>query len=159
MSLLDLLAGAWTWFWRLITNAELANISSLVGVGLSVYVLWTVRDLKRRLIFNARLPKLREELQSNASAISLGLNDFLTQKPAIDQELTKCLSNLRSLEPKVKTNTKKAVVGLVVAIDRYLMDTAANHQTEDAVRAIYLRLNGVMQDLTNLSEDYKMEQS
>ena len=138
-------------FWAFITSAELGTLASLAGAGVSIWVLISVRAIRKHFLFTARIPQILEDLQSNASTLNTGIADFDASREMIDVELARCHANLLNLSSKIGGNTKKNVRKLTEAIEKY----HAGDKKRETARHIYTLLNGLMQQIKNLREDTK----
>ena len=88
-------------------------LSSIAGFILSVFVLLTVRKLKKFYIFTARVPQVNEELGNIASSVSEHLINFDGYTTKTFEILANAEITLKSLGRKVDGPLKKQVNHLV----------------------------------------------
>ena len=86
----------------------LVNVSSVVSLLLTIWVLIGVRSIRRNYTFTARAPELAKELSKRTSKISDYRNDFDHNLLEIDQELVRVRVTLKSLEKKVNRSSKSS---------------------------------------------------
>jgi len=128
----------------------IGTVASIVGLLFTIWVLFSVSAIRSHFLFAARIPQIIEALQENASAISKGLTEYDASTHLIEVELAKCAANLKNLSTKVKSRTRKSVLAVVIRIEH-----PGNLTGKDHVRGVYTALNGLIQELHNLTEDMK----
>jgi hypothetical protein len=146
----DGLAGLGDSIWSLITNPDVGTLASIGGFVLSGYVLWTVREIRHRLVFFARVPQIIVQLEANASSFSELLADPAGSKQQLQLEIERCKANLETLRSKIKGDLRGKLEALLGKIESPMT-------TDDDLWAIYVSLTGVIQALRNYSEDYRLD--
>src|SRR5476651_293212 len=67
------------------------TLASVVGLGFTLWVLYSVRTLRTHFLFTARVPQIVQALQSNASTISQAMPDYDASAHLVEVEMAKCL--------------------------------------------------------------------
>lgn len=114
----------------------IGSIASFLGLILTLWVAFAVRDIKKRFSFKARVPNLVRQLKGHSSKISESLNDFPKFKEIIREELVKAEVVLKSLRGKVKGDPKKSVSELIKTVKQYNSENLTKDQTRDLYRAM-----------------------
>ena len=137
-----------SWF-----NLEhIGSFASIVGLGLTVYVFMGVRKIKQEFLFKARLPSLLKKIQGHASTISSELPKLPESKNVITEELAIAQVNIQSLENKSSGSMRSSLKKLRIEIENIRKD---NDIKKDGIRAIYLDMNMIIQEISNIREDDK----
>lgn len=134
-----------------ILSSEVGTAASLISLVLTLWVLRSIYILRSNFLIAARLPQLLEDLQQNTSGLSQGLAQPDEWSDLVDIELARCSANLKNLVPKVRGQTRTSVAQIQEEIDTYL----SSDRSKSKARAIYTKLNGLLQELHNLREDRK----
>jgi hypothetical protein len=142
--------------WRLLTNAELANLASLIGLGLSVYVLRTVQDLRKRVMLKMRAPEVIHELNERASTISNAMHDFAGSLPIIEQQIALAHETLKNVRDKTAGETKRTIKVSINKIAQFRR-LSQPHKGHDAVEKIYLQLLVAAKAIENTVADFREE--
>ena len=109
--------------WFLATlNGELCSafgtVASLLGLCLSVWVLWTIKRIEKFYSFKVRVPLINNELSEIASKISDQLNDFEGYTTKTKELLARAEVALGSLKKKVDKELKNQIKTLLKDIKR-----------------------------------------
>jgi len=136
-----------------VTFDDIANVSSVLSLLLTVYVLYTVRKIKSYYVFKARVPELVHQIAEQASRLALFHNDYKNSRQQIALELGQVEVTLSSLRKKVDRQTKKRITSAVERIGEW------NSYKEDKNRlwAVYVDLQKVIQEVKNVQEDREWE--
>lgn len=148
-------------------------LSSIAGFILSVFVLLTVRKIKKFYIFTARVPQVNEKLAEIASSISSHLNNFEGYTTSTYEILANAEIALKSLGRKVDGPLKKDVGYLVkdissintkrhpviqTIIDYLPFDTSQNGKSEkETLERIYVSLYKITNECSARYEDARWE--
>jgi hypothetical protein len=130
-----------------------ASIASILGFFISVLVLYKVRNIEKRFLFNVRVPKLLNQIKSHSTNISEYMLVFDSSKDSIITELSKCEVNLNNLIKKVPFNSKKNLKKLVKKMK--VLRNNKQDMTEENVNDVYLELNMIILEISNIKEDFK----
>lgn len=132
-------------------STEVGTMASLFGFGFTVWVVLTLKGIRTRYLFIARVPQILEAIQENTSNLSKYLSEYDESRETIEVEVEKCRANLEDLLAKTSGRQKRYVKKLLSTID---FNRGAN-RSKDNVRTIYTLLNGLIQQIQNLREDTK----
>lgn len=146
----------WSALYGLFTNADLASFASIVGLGLSIYVVFSVRDIRTRVLLRIRAPEAIKELTDRSSKISSYMLNFDSALPSIHEELALCSETLKNLRRKVSGETKRTVKVTIKRIDGF-MHLPIRDQTRDAVREVYVQILVSSKAVQNLIADFREE--
>jgi len=138
---------------RQITFSDVGSIASLISLGMTFYVLYTVRKIKNFYVFKARVPELTEQLEGHASKLVEFHGDFKNSKEKILLEIGKAEVTLKSLEKKVGRRTKKSVAVVV----NLIRDYSPYNQSQDYLWKIYVELQKVIQEVIDVQSDRAWE--
>lgn len=127
----------------------LVNVSSVVSLLLTVWVLIGVRSIRRSYTFTARAPELAKELSKRTSKILDYRKDFDHNLLEIDQELVQVRVTLNSLEKKVNRPFRKSITEATRTISSY----SSGNKDKDALIVVYLALVKVVSELEELQKD------
>ena len=73
-----------------LTLSNIGNVASILGIGLSLYVIYNVREIRKSYLFTARAPALLKSLRTHSSNIKDLLKEFETSIEEIETELARC---------------------------------------------------------------------
>ena len=85
----------------------IADIASLIGLTLTIFVLFGIRIIQRNFLFRARVPDFLGKIREHASSISTGLNTYPDSKDAIDEVLSLAEVDIDDLCRKSRNPLKK----------------------------------------------------
>ena len=131
---------------------HIGSFASIVGLVLTIYVFMGVRKIKQEFLFRARLPSLLKKIQGHASTISSELPKLPESKNVIVEELAIAQVNIQSLENKSSGSMRISLKKLRIEIENIRKTDDIN---KEPVRAIYLDMNMVIQEISNIREDDK----
>ncbi|MEX0740987.1 MAG: hypothetical protein WD071_16765 [Pseudohongiella sp.] len=134
---------------------RIGGLASITGLGFTIYVFLGVRKIKQEFLFRARLPSLLKKIQNHASTISSELTNLPDSSHAIIEELAIAQVNIRSLENKSSGTMRLSLKKL-----RLIIEEIRENQSIDknSIRAVYLEMNMVIQEISNIREDDKWSQ-
>jgi predicted PurR-regulated permease PerM len=98
---------------------SVANVLSVIGFVLTLYVSFAIRNIRKYYIFTARVPELVRRLKEHNSKISELLNDYENSMQAIDIEIASMQVILNSLKSKISGNGKKSTRELISQTKSY----------------------------------------
>ncbi|MEK6299239.1 MAG: hypothetical protein AABO41_00830 [Acidobacteriota bacterium] len=128
----------------------IGSVASIVGIALSVYVIYNLRQIRRSYMFTARAPDLLKRLKAHSSQVKKLLIDFDNSRDEIEAELALCSAVLGSLLNKVSRNERKTILNVIQLIAE---NRTLGEQSKDQVWMVYKRLVGVGETLRNLQKD------
>lgn len=132
----------------------IGSVASIVGIGLSIYVIYNLRQIRKSYIFTARAPDLVKALRSHSSKIKDLLNEFETSIDEIEAELARCSPVLESLRTKVGRQERRSISDVVRLISANKTLSAGS---KNAVWDIYKELLKVEEEMRNLQKDKQWE--
>lgn len=137
-----------------LTLSNLGNVASILGIGLSLYVIYNVREIRKSYLFTARAPALLKSLRTHSSNIKDLLKEFETSIEQIEAELAKCSPVLDSLRTKVGRQERKSISKAVQLISA---NKSLSAGSKNAVWDIYKELLKVEEAMRNLHKDKQWE--
>ena len=111
--------------------------------------------MKQEFLFRARLPSLLKKIQSHASSISSELPNLPDSGHTIIEELAIAQVNLQSLESKSFGSMRTSLKKLRLNIEKLRKNREID---KESIRAVYLEMNMVIQEISNIREDDKWRQ-
>lgn len=136
------------------STTAFVNILSIVSFALTIWVAYSVRNIRRFYVFTARVPEITQKIKKHNSKVSELLNDFENSIPKIQIELTSIQVLLSSLKNKTNKNTKQSTNKIVKTIRSYNFKTADRDQLWD----IYLQVTQLVLEIEDLQKDLRWEQ-
>jgi hypothetical protein len=132
------------------------NIISFVGFVLTVWVAFSVRSIKNRYIFRARVPDHIANLGDYVERIVEHLNDFEHSKPEVEITLASIEVELRSLKGKLDwgSEPRKQVKQTLQRIKSYNVES---FESKKRLRRIHVELHKIIETLNRLREDLRWE--
>lgn len=137
-----------------LTLSNIGSVASILGIGLSLYVVYNVREIRKSYLFTARAPGLLKSLRTHSSNIKDMLKEFETSIEEIEAELARCSPVLESLRTKVGRQERKSISEVVQLISANKTLSAGS---KDAVWDIYKELLKVEEAMINLHKDKQWE--
>jgi len=131
--------------------AAFANLSSVVGLGITIVVAIGVKQIRKHYAAMIRLPELRGQLEGHASALSNLLNDYANNAENIVLELTKIVPVLKAVKKRINWSERDSINE---ALER-IKDFTESSRSEDRVRAVHHSLHGIMGELDQRERDSK----
>lgn len=138
------------WF----TFSNIGNVASILGVCLSLYLIYNVREIRKSYLFTARAPALLKSLRAHSSNIKDLLKEFETSIEEIEAELARCLPTLESLENKVGRHERRSIS---VVIRQIASNKSLSKESKNTVWSIYKGLLKIEEELRNLHKDRQWE--
>lgn len=126
----------------------LGDIASILGFLVSLYVLASLRGIRREFLAKGRLPKLIKDLKAHAREANDLLNNYNDSKQSFRAVLTKCVASLDSLRGKTPRDSRRRVKVL-----RKKMIAFGKRESIDAAWDIYGLLQALIEFLQNQSLD------
>lgn len=138
-----------TWFYERLS--DLGSIASIIGLVITLVVFYRIRKLETRFLFTARVPEYIRQLNGQNSYLYELLQNFDGSLREIQVELAICEATLKSLKPKLHSETRKSVIKLTKRISQ--QRESVTRQSENQIWKIHFELNKVLQELIHLQED------
>jgi hypothetical protein len=130
----------------------LADLSSMLGLMITIFVARSLGDIKRKFIFNARVGEYLKEFEEISSEMSKYLSDFDSNVNYLVTEIGKVRSNLDSISKKAKKDIKRRANSIIRKIDRSGYKEGLSREN---AWLIYTEMNIFIQDLRNVREDMR----
>ena len=133
--------------------SDIGSIASLVGLGLTVYVVWGLRSIRNNYIFRVRAPDFVKDIEKSRKILLKCGTDFDSAKHEISVELVRVEARLEAMEPRMRGNAKKAAQEALLCIKKYEDDLT----NRDNFNAAYRGLVKVIAKVRELREDLNLE--
>jgi hypothetical protein len=131
----------------------IGSVASLVSLGVSIYVAWSLRIIKNKYIFRAKAPKFVRALSSHASTLIGYGNDFANSRQKISVELTRIDVRTRAMQGRMHGAPKRAVKQL----RKLIKDYRRGPDNVEGFYAIYDEMQRVIEEVKELREDLDLE--
>ena len=133
------LIAIWQAVRNILTNTDLASFASIIGAILSFWVLISVSDLRKRVLFRMRAPEALKDLTARASAVSNAMLNFSNGLPAIEENLALANETLKNVYKKISGEPRETIKAAINGISKFraLPDQA---KTRELARDVYLKL-------------------
>lgn len=128
------------------------SLASIAGLILSVFVLSSVRKLRREMLFRGRLPELKRQLARHASRINAFMKAYGENIDEIEREISACRACLRSLAGKTNSPLQVDILDLIARIDRA---RPLNAESAREIWVLHLELIELASLLKNIYDDMK----
>jgi len=133
--------------------SDLGSISSLASLLVTIWIAISVRKIKSFYLFTARVPELGRRLRRHSSNLAKYMNDPVSFKERISEEIVAAEVTVTSLQRKLSGREKKNVKDLLTGIRRA---NKAEFQLSE-VREVYLLMIRVNEHLKDLQSDLRWE--
>ncbi len=139
------------------TLGNVADVLSIIGVGLTTIVAMRISQLRKFYGFIGRSSEILASIRKNRSGLSQLMNSRQFDRILAQELLRKCLSDITSLKrfmtnhhpQEFLKNVKRAGESLKTAIK------SENNLSQDTVRGVYSVLATIEFDIVNLNKDNK----
>lgn len=133
------------------TLAYYANIASLLGLGLTLIILNSVRKIRKRFLSKARLPSLLKNLNEQVSNVFNNITNEPTEIDGVRTELNKAVSNISNIRKKLPIKLK---------YDCFIMNWEINSKlgkelNKQNVMILYSEMSGFIESINNYLNDLK----
>jgi hypothetical protein len=132
---------------------EIAGLASILGLILTIFVFFNVRNIQNYYKKRIRLPQLLSKIGLNTNNITEYLNDYSGNINSILVELGKTESNLKTLNKNCNQNIKSECNRVIKNIKR----TTIKDVTEEKIRSIHVSLHKIIESTINFQEDLNWE--
>jgi hypothetical protein len=128
------------------------NVLSVLGFGVTIYVMFGVRQIKNNYTSRIRVPELRLKLGEHISNIGGFLNDYANNTNQIAPQLEQTESVLKAIKKRLGRVEAKKIQEVLVLMNNLQSNLKGQ---EEPVRNIYNRLHGVNAELEQWENDMK----
>lgn len=132
-----------------------ANIASLIGLVVTLFIFWRVAAIRRSFLVRARLPQLATDLRKHLNALGGALADYGIRKERFLEEIYPCASTLRWMRPMIKRSVRGSWWNAVWKLWGFRYFPVA--RSESRARLLYNSLLEFENDARNLIEQTKWE--
>lgn len=141
------------------------NISSIIGLVISIYLIFGIKRIHNHFLFKARFPKLKFALTKRATELNDLINDFESNEFKIKHNLRLVGAILKNLERKVHGEIKKSVSQLRFEIKQYTSTNSSLNKlfgnykplTNENALDMYSKIQVCIEELNQKLEDSKWE--
>lgn len=137
-----------------LTVDNFSNLSSILGFLLTIYIVYTIRNVKNLYKFKARIPKLLKRLDDIKSEIANAFNDFENSYEDIQILFGKAEVVLKSIKKKLQKTDRNEVKK---CIDKIKKIENVGDESYDEAFEVYVQLNKTLEEVEDLNEEYKWE--
>lgn len=141
--------------WQFVTNPQVGALASLTGTLISIYVGFTVRDIRRKAMLKTRVPTLARKISEKASQLNDLLNNYEANKELIHDEIELAQELLRNACSKISGETKSTIKAAITQIKK--SPRTNGYIPRESARLIYTKLLVSVQAINNLIEDTNQE--
>jgi len=125
-----------------------ADVVTIVGALISLWVAITLRQIKRQYAFRARLPELMKTLRAHAKRTSDLMESFEKARTEISTAMVTLESTLRNVKARASGRPRVAAKSLIARLKRL-----QRPPTADEVWEVYQDVQGLIQDLQHFEKD------
>lgn len=136
-----------------LTLSDWGSVASITGLAVTIWVVWTVRNIRNYYVVRTRVPDLAKRLRKHAVNLSEYLNDLPTFAHPAAAELALLEATLGSIKGKLGGDPKKTVKRLLKTV----RDARSAPVLEEPTRAIYVELVKANEQIKQLQEDLTWE--
>ncbi len=140
--------------------SDLAIISSIIGLGLSVFLFIEARKIKNSFLRRARLPEVLKELSQSNNKISKNLKNWDTEsREGIEQFsiVRELLENLLLKLPDIEKKKVSAFIRTLETRKFWIIKKPIMQVTNDQAWELYTGLSGLITSLKQLQKDSKWD--
>ncbi|MGP1716571.1 MAG: hypothetical protein ACTS9Y_05270 [Methylophilus sp.] len=141
--------------WILLISDSTSKLLSLVGTVVSIYVGYTVRDIKKGALFKLRAPDLCDALKNHSTQINNLLHDCDKNLDQIRTEVSLSIEVLKNLRSKISGQAKATVKESIKKLEKFLKKGTSN-TSRDMVREAYTELLVSHRSVTNEIDDRRV---
>jgi hypothetical protein len=129
----------------------IGTITSIISLGVSIWVLIELRDIRNVAKLRVRGPKIIKELGQCASNLSGFLDEFEDALTQIDDELATAKAKLKYLRKSLPSDTKGSVRRLLKSIEKCEITL----DNKEGIRRIYVEMNQVLEEVKDHQKDIR----
>lgn len=130
--------------------AYYANIASLLGLGLTLLILNSIRKLRKRFLSKARIPSLLKTLNDQVSNIINNVSNDPIDLDGTRTELKKVVSNIKNISKKLPIKLRIDCFDLNWMINRALNK---DQLSKEIVMDLYSEIAGCIETFKNYLND------
>jgi hypothetical protein len=126
----------------------IGSVASVLGVFISIYLLWALKRIKNHFLLKVRIPELIDSLSDYANNLSNALQKHDQKIKEIEEILNKCEPVLKNLHLKVSGLAKRETKTLLKK-----MKKRKKPVNKDAAYDLYDNIQALIQTLKELKKD------
>jgi hypothetical protein len=131
---------------------HLGNIASIISLVMTIFIFFSVKNIKEHFIARIRLPGLNKTLKDHSKKINSYLSDFDNNERVIKTEIKCFESTLKNLKSKVPGKNRKEIKQVLRKIKK-----VTNPITNDEAWEIYNDLLATILTVENILKDIRLE--
>jgi len=139
---------------------NIASICSILGLCISIYLLFAIKYIKKSFLRRARLPDVIKELTSVHKDLYNNLKDWENESLHGIEKLKISISLLENLKTKLPVTEKKLINQYLKKVKptkyMFFIDNISNLESE-AAWDLYSDLSGLITSLNQLKEDSRWD--
>lgn len=139
-----------------VTSPTTGAVASVFGALISTRVWYSLRDMRRRVLFRQRAPDAVIAIQNHASKINSFLQEFDETKDTITTEVALSLETLKAIVGKLHGPAKGSVSSAISTIKSF-QKFNDSEKTRARVRNVYTQLLSAALAIEHLVEDSRQE--
>lgn len=135
------------WLSSNVTFDNIGNTTSVLSLGITIWVAISILKIKKSYLNQARVPELVKKLRTYNSELNRALNDFGSSKYNTSVQIRKISATLLSLKPKLSyTKPTKSLIRKIKKLDYEKL-------SEEVARNIYRETTGIIEGIDNELKD------
>jgi hypothetical protein len=154
--LVEHLKGVWDALFWFFTNSELGSFASIIGLLFTLFVFFSVRDIRRRVLFKLRAPEAMKDLTERATNLSNAMQDFNNSLPLIEEQLALANETLKNVLSKVSGDAKKTIKAAMRSIAQFRA-LPTNRKKREETRRVYIQILTSAKAIEHLIADAREE--
>lgn len=132
--------------------SQIGSYASLIGLLITVYVAYQLRQIRNTYIFRVRAPEFIKLLSRRASKlIELG-GDFDNSQQSIGLEIAVADVTLRTMQSRMRGQSRRAVKQLRNSIKDY-----RQNPDRDKIYRLYTEIHTVIEEVKELQKELNLE--
>jgi len=135
------------WLSSNVTFDNIGNTTSVLSLGITIWVAISIRKIKKSYLNQARVPELVEKLNTYNSELNTALNDFESSRYETGVQIRMICETLISLKPKL-SNSKP--INLLI---KRIKKIDYERLNEGDARSIYRETTGIIEGVDNELKD------
>lgn len=139
-----------------VTSPAVGSLASVLGSVISVRVWFSIKDMRRKVLFRQRVPEAISSIREHASAIDKGLQDNDANAEAISTEVALSLETLKAVVDKLDGPAKNSVK-TAIAIIKTFKNAHESQRNRAMIRDVYTHLLTAALAIENSVADSKQE--
>ncbi len=139
--------------WLLKNMTNIANLASILGFVLTVFVLLSLRRIRKHYSSKVRIPVLMKTLRKATSSLIEYMNDYENSTEDILLKLGTIEVTIRAIRRRISGDSKK----LVKRATTMLKGINRKEMSRESVSAVYAQLSKVVESIKQDIEDRNWE--